>query len=85
MNRPAIGSGVFTFDQPSAVAYGSVAHVVFIGYATGYPDSSDSSGRSVAGNPRSGWTGRVPGAAVPVFPAVLLLLRKAARKALARR
>jgi hypothetical protein len=47
-------------------------------------DSPDQSGCSMAGDPRRGETGRIPGAAVLLLPAVLLALRKGLRKAFAR-
>ena len=47
--------------------------------------SSDSSGCSVAADPRVGDAGRIPGALLLLFPALLLLLLKTARRALARR
>jgi hypothetical protein len=59
---------------------------VYVTYSIDTSNSSgDSSGCSVAGNPPSGPAGRIPGAVALLLPAVLLLLRKAARKALARR
>jgi hypothetical protein len=48
------------------------------------PDPSSQSGCSVVNRPRVGEAGRIPGAAVLLLPAVLLALRRAARKAFGR-
>ncbi len=47
--------------------------------------STDSSGCTVAADPRAGDAGRIPGALLLLFPALILLLLKTARRALARR
>lgn len=47
--------------------------------------SGDSSGCSVAGNPRNGDAGRIPGALLLLSPAAVLLLLKVSRRILARR
>ncbi|MBP2675030.1 MAG: hypothetical protein H6Q84_1870, partial [Deltaproteobacteria bacterium] len=57
-------------------------------YVTSTADTvepSSQSGCAIVDHPRSGERGRIPGAAVLFLPALLLLLRRAARKTFAAR
>ena len=85
--RPAFvhtsGKSVQFWSGPDNVVAGARNLYVTSTYSPVDP-SPPQSGCSMVGDPRRGEAGRIPGAAVLLLPAVLLALRKVARKAFAR-
>lgn len=85
--RPAFvhasGKSVHFWSGPDNVVAGARNLYVTSAYSPVDP-SPPQSGCSMVGDPRRGEAGRIPGTAVLLLPAVLLALRKAARKAFAR-
>jgi hypothetical protein len=81
--RPAFvhfsGKSVHLWSGPDNVVAG--ARNLYVTSTFSSSDPTSQSGCSMAGDPRRGEAGRIPGAAVLLLPAVLLALRRAARKA----
>jgi len=81
--RPAFyhfsGKSVNFWSGPDNVVAGARNLYVTSTYSS--PDPTSQSGCSMVGDPRRGEAGRIPGSAVLLLPALLLALRKAARKA----
>jgi hypothetical protein len=81
--RPAFvhfsGKSVHLWSGPDNVVAGARNLYVTSTFSPSEPTSQ--SGCSMAGDPRRGEAGRIPGAAVLLLPAVLLAVRRAARKA----
>ena len=84
--RPAFfhfsGKAFHFWSGPDNVVAG--ARNLFVTSTTSPADPTKQSGCSMLGDPRLGETGRIPGTAVLLLPAVLLALRRAIRKAFAR-
>jgi len=84
--RPAFthfsGKSVNFWSGPDNVVAG--ARNLYVTSTFSPADPTSQSGCSMVGDPRRGEAGRIPGAAVLLVPAVILLLRRAARKAFAR-
>lgn len=84
--RPAFthsnGKSLFFWSGPDTVVAG--ARNLYVTSTYSPTDPTSQSGCSMVDDPRRGETGRIPGAAVLLLPAVLLALRRAARKAFAR-
>jgi hypothetical protein len=81
--RPAFvhfsGKSVNFWSGPDNVVTG--ARNLYVTSTFSPADPTKQSGCSMVGDPRDGETGRIPGAAVLLLPAVLLALRRATRKA----
>jgi hypothetical protein len=81
--RPAFvhftGKSVHLWSGPDNVVAG--ARNLYVTSTFSSSDPTSQSGCSMAGDPRRGEAGRIPGAAVLLLPAALLALRRAARKA----
>jgi len=89
--RPAFAhlntKAVHFWSGPDNVLAGDAgARNLYVTSALDSPDNAPTkqSGCSIVGDPRRGEAERIPGAAVLLLPAVLLALRRAARKAVAR-
>lgn len=84
--RPAFahfnGKAVHFWSGPDNVVAG--ARNLYVTSTLDSLDPTSQSGCSIVGDPGRGGAGRVPGAAVLFLPALLLLIRRAARKAFAR-
>ena len=84
--RPAFvhftGKSVHLWSGPDNVVAG--ARNLYVTSTFSPSDPTSQSGCSMAGDPRRGEAGRIPGAAVLLLPAVLLAVRRAARKAFGR-
>jgi hypothetical protein len=89
--RPAFvhlsGKAVHFWSGPDNPLAGDAgARNLYVTSALDSPDNAPTkqSGCSMTGDPRYGGTGRIPGAAVLLLPAILLAVRRAARKAFGR-
>ena len=84
--RPAFvhfsGRSVHFWSGPDNVVTG--ARNLYVTSTFSPADPTKQSGCSMVDDPRRGESGRIPGAAVLLLPAVLLALRRATRKAFAR-
>ncbi|TFH29092.1 MAG: hypothetical protein E4G97_07805 [Deltaproteobacteria bacterium] len=84
--RPAFihtnGKSVFFWSGPDNIVAG--ARNLYVSSTFSSTDPTSQSGCSMVDDPRRGEAGRIPGAAVLLLPAVLLALRRVARKAFAR-